>query len=876
MRIYHRELGKSEAEKAIDDYISNPESGINNVICFLRDKKISFKDIPKAKQTRELLIAYLDMPEITFVRAKWISKKLLDDETWRKIAAKCKDYEDIPTKYLTEANYYDIVKSEYYAVYKLNLIPAKKMTEELLIEALATSFDCLHHSELNKSILGKFDIRALKREALKLRSKRKSEQEKSNMMTLNKYGWIIYNKGYDTEKKKFCFSGKPVENSEAQNLEFRSFDKFYNFMLEILPEERRNSAHPQPLDGIDLMNVDFKDTDLSRYDMSGCFIRTEFLDKSHCFIDIAPKILDYSDDTENDIREDVETALVSYGERAPVYIGDVKAKSIKRKDYYYISDIHLTHRILNQLGRRFTKEQVTYLILGIVNNISNNGITLIAGDIGENFGLNKMFYLSLSEKSHGVKVITLGNHELWDDSLYKESPVDDVVDAYRQIFDGRSGLILLQNELLIENDSLRYILSEKDILEKSDAEIADLCEDADTIILGGIGFTGYCNDKDPKTGMIYNAEYGLYRSALKTIDDDIKQTQRFEAVYDKVRKALSDCRVIILTHTPKECWSKEPYLANWVYVNGHTHRNIEIVNEEKMLFADNQIGYHNENVQLKEFTIIRNMNLFCEHLEDGIHEITVQQYREIFRSKGLNVHVNAGIGTIVMIKKQEQYMFLLRKFIKSANGDKLYILDGGAAHTADFDERYYYDNMDIYVTAVKSIFKNYWSVQNKVAYTIKRIGGEGIVHGCIVDIDYYNHAYLNPFDGTLTFYYAESINDKYVYDNIEALLQNQAKKSRGEDRIHYLEMEKSYKRIISKMGEENLQTASTPPVFVGSTEMYRVSRVIKRMQYIADSNIVRAWHDGVLNYYKSRESNQLMDFKTVFSLKEIEDKYEID
>ena len=876
MRVVHRAYDLSGARKAIDEYIINPIEGTEKLLYFLQDRTISFNNIPKAKQTKELLMVYLDMPEVTYVRTKWISKKLFDDEVWRKLAPKCHDYEDIPQRYLTEDHYYSIVRSEYYATYNLHLIPAESMTEELMVEALATTFDCLRYSELNSVLFERFDIAELKKKALKLRRKRKKEKEKAEEVENNKRGWVAYKKGYNPETGKFFFNGKESRYSEELNLEFDSFDEFYKFLLKTLPQERRNSDNPKPLKWVDLSLYDFKDTDLSGYDLSGCLIRTEFLEKSKCFLDYSTKILANPDNAENDIQEDKETALISYENQNPVHLGDTSAKNFQREDYHYISDIHLTHRIINRLGNHFTKEQVAFLIKEIVQNISKTGITLIAGDTSESFAMNKMFYSLLAEHSYGTRIIILGNHELWDESLYGDSPVDDVVDSYRELFDKERRHFLLQNELYIETSSFRYILSESEILEKNCDEIAELCEGAGSIILGGIGFTGYCRDMDPQTGRVYNAAMGLYRGALKTLEEDILQTQRFEAVYEKVRESLSDRKVIVLTHTPKECWSKEPYVTNWVYVNGHTHRNIEIVNEEKMLFADNQIGYHNESVHLKTFCVFRNRDLFYEHLEDGIHEITAEQYREFNRSKGIYTRVNAGIGKILMLKKKKQYMFLVKKHIKSAKGERLYILDGGTVHKADFDEKYYYENMDVYVNAVKSVFKDYWTVQKEISKVIKKIGGNGTVHGCIIDIDYFNHAYLNPFDGTLTFYFATSMTRKYVYENLESLLQDRAAATIGEDDTRYIDMARNYQKLISKDNERSLQTVSSKPVFVGSTDMYRVSRIIKRLQHINDNNVLRVWHNGVLVNFKNKGRDALMDFSASFSLMEIEDKYEID
>lgn len=877
MLVFYRKNNYEDAQKAIDQYNSDPDSGIKDLLRFLRDGTIDLSSIPKAKQTKELVLAYLDMPEVKHARATWISKKLLDDEVWAKLAPKCTDYKDFPPQYLDEKHCMAIAQSEYYATYNLHLIPPEKLTERILLEALVTSFNCLQNPKLDPSIFEKYNIDELKKNALKLRNQRKRAQEKADKKETEENGWIVSRRGYDPEERSFFFIGKQTKHNELEQHFFHSFDEFYSFMVKILPATRRNSDNAHPLAGIDLTNYNFKKTDLSKYDLSGCFIRPEFLEKSHCFVDYSPKILTTLS-KQSVITENPNTALVKYDENKPVCLGDVEAKTFRSEEYKYISDIHLTHRIYNNLGSRFTKEQVAYYIKEVAKNLSKGLFTLIAGDTSEHFALNELLYTYMSEYHYGTRVIVLGNHELWDESLYKESAVDDVVDAYRGLLSKTKNSLLLQNELLIQSPSYRYILSEEDINNMDNNAISDLCKDANVIILGGIGFTGYCQDKDPKTGKIYNAEFGLYRKALTTLDEDILQTGRFEVVYNKIRNALSDYRVIVLTHTPKDCWSKEPYMPNWIYVNGHNHRNSLIIDDEVTVLSDNQIGYHNETVQLKSFSIIHNKDLFYEHLDDGIHEISIPEYREFNRSKGIYASLNAITdGTILMLKRDNLYMFLFRRFVKSENKEKLSILDGGAVHSTDFDEQYFFANMSDYVTAVKSVFKKYWETQDLISAEIQKIGGCGTIHGCIIDIDFYNHAYLNPADGKLTFYYATSINHKYVYESLGALLQDQADSCSKEDKARYIEMNKKYQKYLSKKGSEDLQKVSTAPIFVSDTDMYKASRIIKRLYHIASKNVIRAWYDGVLSYYQqNKNSNTLMDFSASFSNTEIEENYSID
>ena len=110
-----------------------------------------------------------------------------------------------------------------------------------------------------------------------------------------------------------------------------------------------------------------------------------------------------------------------------------------------------------------------------------------------------------------------------------------------------------------------------------------------------------------------------------------------------------------------------------------------------------------------------------------------------------------------------------------------------------------------------------------------------------------------------------------------SLLQDQVEKSSNEwEKSRYIQMEKNYQNQISKKSDLERDISRTSPIFVESTDMYKVSRIIKRLQHVTDNSIIRAWHDGVLKYYLGKTGNQLMDFNISFSSAEIEEKYEID
>ena len=52
------------------------------------------------------------------------------------------------------------------------------------------------------------------------------------------------------------------------------------------------------------------------------------------------------------------------------------------------------------------------------------------------------------------------------------------------------------------------------------------------------------------------------------------------------------------------------------------------------VYADNQIGYNNENPHLKNFLIEMNYDYFDSY-KDGIYEITAQDYKDFFHGKNI-------------------------------------------------------------------------------------------------------------------------------------------------------------------------------------------------------------------------------------------------
>lgn len=129
---------------------------------------------------------------------------------------------------------------------------------------------------------------------------------------------------------------------------------------------------------------------------------------------------------------------------------------------------------------------------------------------------------------------------------------------------------------------------------------------------------------------------------------------------------------------------------------------------------------------------------------------------------------------------------------------------------------------------------------------MKNIGGYGSIHGSIVDIDYFNHIYLDPLDGSLTPYYAESTEERAVYDTVELLLKGSPFID-GDIKRGFLRARKRGElAMIAGAKSEYRPSPALAPVLSMDKAMYSKSNAMKSIQYLLERNVVRIWNDRVL------------------------------
>lgn len=292
---------------------------------------------------------------------------------------------------------------------------------------------------------------------------------------------------------------------------------------------------------------------------------------------------------------------------------------------------------------------------------------------------------------------------------------------------------------------------------------------------------------------------------------------------------------------------------------------------------------------------------------DGIHDITIDDYwsyyRKITTSKEIYLKLRRPkfVHThYVKFIKNSGFIMFVSVSEKGTNS----ILQGGSLRKLKRPLQYYYEKLPEYANTVLSKFSRYWdalysiskqiqsiiSTDKEIHDNYKRYALErkkqnrfilpyetwresyreqytfsGKVHGCIIDIDYFNHIYLNPYDGSIAPYSAPSMYMKYIYKNVPSLIATQRPemlpafnraidKSTDKESTALVLADAKEKWMLSVLEKHEIDTYNVP---VTDASLYNLSNRMKQLQEIYDHHLVVVWYDNVLpNYELEGEKKQ--------------------
>lgn len=628
-------------------------------------------------------------------------------------------------------------------------------------------------------------------------------------------------KGYDRKSDRFVFQQRWINKNGAvvkysEPLKFEYLFDFVHFL-----ENDLSNADLLFCEG--LLNM----RDFSGIDLTGAKLHSRLLDKldlpcqSVRWTTSNIKSFDYSSKNE----EETVTALECRRDAC-----DSLEVGANDQTIYYISDLHLLHRLD---GKCKTEEDVRYELQIIIDTLLSDikryasTMLLVGGDTCSCFVLFeqfvKMLRRSIDRNHMSVQVVfILGNHELW---CFPHSTFDEITRKYETVITDQN-MHLIQNSLLyMEDRNNIYTISTQELIALQSTEIRDRLRRARIVIFGGLAFSGQNRE--------FNANNGIYRNTISR-RQEIEESRKFDSLYNIICNALPDRNVIILTHMPKKAWCPNEKLhSGFIYVSGHSHRNHFYDDGAYRDYSDNQVGYGHRTPHLKYFYVDGAYDTFADH-NDGIYKITREQYIDFYHGKNIMMSFTRTIHTLYMLKKRGYYCFMHQ----SKDGN-LTILNGGSMKSLAYpDVEYYYEKMEAVIARIRRPLDQFTDVQQQIANVIQRIGGSGEIHGAIIDIDDYNHIYLNPTDGTITGYCAADMIYKGIFPSVPKLLEATC----PELYANYMEMlSRGSQTDIALLGSASADSDIPVQLYL-DTDIYKASRVIKKMQRLY-SNILSTWSE---------------------------------
>lgn len=503
---------------------------------------------------------------------------------------------------------------------------------------------------------------------------------------------------------------------------------------------------------------------------------------------------------------------------------------------YYISDLHLEFRLAN-FGAT-TKEDIYIYLKRLCKHLANSiselyadhdNILIVNGDVSADFHLYELFVSLLSNECikrgnyNNYIIFTLGNHELWP---FCGEDLSNIYVAYADLLHEHGCSLLNDSLIYFDLNFHKHEIKEYDLALMDDRQLSGILSRSKLVIFGGTGFAG--------KNRSFNADDGIYLETISR-EQEKKLSKKFDDLYKKICRCAGSCKTIIVSHMPKADWSSnEDRQSNFIYLSGHTHKNKFYLCDDYQIYADNQVGYYgykSSYPEFKYFYVDPSCDIYKSY-DDGIYEITKSQYNDFLRSKNIGNICYRSFYKLYMVKKGRYYAF-----ISQSDKGSFCILNGGAMSKLPTKSiKYIYDNMDKVVNLIDQSIMDLYAREKEISNAIQSIGGDGKIHGCIIDIDFYNHIYLNPYDGTITPYYALNMMSRDVYMSIGDLLQNK----RPDLYSNYL-LKKTASPYKNEIIEIKRKTKSTKLVVKDyGTYIYQSSRVIKKMQKI-EKNYLTSW-----------------------------------
>lgn len=406
---------------------------------------------------------------------------------------------------------------------------------------------------------------------------------------------------------------------------------------------------------------------------------------------------------------------------------------------------------------------------------------------------------------------------------------------------------------------------------KSYFQLAELQQNA--VLLGGsVGFRLY--DVKKENGMKQDDKVwmvGKNGEQEKSLGQEwVEQWQQWVDISKR-----TDLPLLVCTHINIFEWWKKELPEKYLHFHGDDHRNRRTENGLTRIIADGYRDYRDPNAI---------MHVYEWRLEDTI-QIELKQAKEDDRN-----HSNGVKYQLISLEDYSSKMsllglslpgFSLQKALRT--GAKLYLFEYGQyeSYVLDFGnvlalcggakyrtiQVYTLDGFKRLMPQVVERFsgplKDFYHYMEQISSQIRLLGGSGRIHGCILDIDFYNHVAISPADGTMQWYHSSEYLSLEQHDNILSLaskranwlleniqnLSNKNNQSIEDGSEHYLLSPiNSLKMVGNKLAEYVHESFTEETKESFSDTIYPLSNKMVSMQRLHYSKLLTFWPDDIKEY----------------------------
>ena len=165
------------------------------------------------------------------------------------------------------------------------------------------------------------------------------------------------------------------------------------------------------------------------------------------------------------------------------------------------------------------------------------------------------------------------------------------------------------------------------------------------------------------------------------------------------------------------------------------------------------------------------------------------------------------------------------------------------------------DNFDIVLSKYLKSLLPLRRVQKKLSKELKELGLKGTIHGTIVDIDYYHHIMLNPYENSLNYYYSPQFGSIESLGSFDNVIKSLGRTGHSEEKLKLIQQKYNSKveqsgYLLSTMTDNSMiDTSLESDSFVVPNEslqfvsrskgMYGISRKVSPLQCLFEGHVLR-------------------------------------